>query len=281
MVGFERRRYSRCVRRIGVARPPVRLLGGAGASRPAVPLHRRTRRSRSASGSGDQALADVGRSRLRRALSPVERRQRGPRGVARRSDRGMAPGVRFAGAGDLRCRVGIGDRSDRDRPWLRAGRRHRCPHRVDRGCAGACRARRIACTCGACRTCRKRWRCRSIPPGYADRIVAATGSTSIRCSPRRVGSDVLSAHESRHPRRVRTATAAARLPVRRRASRRDRRGSRLRLLRRHRHDHGRSGDPARSQGAHAPVPLQAGRFPRRREAGHACPRTALRKPCRA
>ena len=73
------RRQRRSVRGIRAARPPLRLLGGPRATRPAVPLHRRARRQRPAARFGDQAATDVGRPRLRRSISSVERRQRSPR----------------------------------------------------------------------------------------------------------------------------------------------------------------------------------------------------------
>ena len=130
-------------------------------------------RHRPAAGSGDQAARDVGGSRVRRAVPPVEPRERGARGAAGRPDRGVASRPRHTGARDLRRRVVRHRATATDRrrgpdARLPPGRRDR---RTDRAAGRRCchhrRSGPSECTSGVCRTCQHRSRCPPMPAGCA------------------------------------------------------------------------------------------------------------------
>ena len=143
---------------------------------------------------------------------------------------------------------GSDERPDRDRSRLRADRRHRCPHRADRGRARARRARPPRARVG-----------RAVPSlsvgdaGRLGRVCAGrTGAATASRRPgahsdglartycRRMSRDILDEFEQQRRQPDYPTMVAAR--------RRGRRGPWLRLLRRHRHDHRRSGDAARPPG---------------------------------
>ena len=174
---------------------------------------------------------------------------------------------------------------------LRAGRRDRRPHRADRGCPRPRRTGPAGARVGRAVRARRRTPCRSSTRGGGRRTGAPTVGTSSRCSPRRAsGSAAPSADRdvSGKPGAAGRGTPDWAAPWRtsetswttssgsggRRRRRRSRppsglagRGPCLGVLRRRRRLHRRGGDAARPPRHQAAVHAQAGRFPRRRQAG--------------
>jgi hypothetical protein len=189
---------------VGLAAPPVRLLGRAGTPQRTIPVCRGTRRAAcvrvsdcrrrcglhacdvpfhsGASATGARRAADDPTEAWRRAYgSPVPvtfDTEWGRRAIRPRPHR-------YEQVGDIDARI-----------ELTEGARTRRPH--------------IAHVWGV--PYLSRWRCPSTTPDYVTIPSQRWGECRPGAHPDRLA-DVLSAHESRYPRRVRTATGTARLPV--------------------------------------------------------------------